>query len=126
MVFEAEPEQSLELVEWEVTEFATGPEQFVRPVKGATISFSFRGDGAVVGNGGCNLFKSPYTRDGERLTIEAPVMTHRKCSGIGIPEQEQAFLTTLAAVKGWTLRGEALELLLAGGERAVTAERPAR
>ena len=72
MGFEAQPAaNALDGVEWMVVELNDGQNAFVKPAAGTTQSFSFRGDGALVGNGGCNLFKAPYTRDGERLTIDA-------------------------------------------------------
>ena len=125
MTFEAEPAHALEGVEWEVAELASNEGSMRAPVKGATLSFSFRGDGAVVGNAGCNLFKAGYTRDSERLTIAQAVATRRACTGIGVMEQERLFLDVLAATRSWTLRGEALDLMTADGKRAITAVRPA-
>lgn len=126
MTFEAEPAHALEGVEWEVSEIDDGKGSMRPPVKGATLSLSFRGDGAVVGNSGCNLFRAPYTRDGERLTIGQAAATRRACPGVGVMEQEQAFLSALAATTTWTLREEALDLMTADGKRAVTAVRPAQ
>ncbi|HEX2463012.1 MAG TPA: META domain-containing protein [Thermoanaerobaculia bacterium] len=126
MVFEAEPAHALEGVEWEVTEFDNAGGALVKPSGGTTMSLSFRGDGAVVGNSGCNLFKAAYTRDGERLVIDRAVATHKACTGVNVMEQERAFLAALTAVQSWTLRGELLDLFLADGQRAVTAERPAQ
>ena len=125
MVFEAEPARALEGVEWEVIELAGSEGSMLAPVKGATLSFSFRADGAVVGNAGCNLFRAPYTRDGERLTIAQAVSTRKACTAMGLMDQERRFLDTLAAIRTWTLRGEALDLMTADGRAAVTAVRPA-
>lgn len=126
MVFEAEPAHALEGVEWEVIELAGGEDAMHKPVAGATLSFSFRGDGALVGNSGCNLFKAQYTRDGERLTIAPAVSTRRACSGMGVMDQERVFSSALAATRTWTLRGEALDLMREDGRRVVTAVRPAQ
>jgi heat shock protein HslJ len=126
LVFEAEPVQALEGVEWEVSEISDGKGSLQPPIKGATMSLSFRGDGAVVGNGGCNLFKAPYQRDGERLSIGQAAATTRACPGIGVMEQEGTFMSALAATATWTLRGEILDLMTADGKRAVTAVRPAQ
>jgi heat shock protein HslJ len=125
MVFEAEPAHALEGVEWEVVELAGSDGSMVAPVKGATLSFSFRADGAVVGNAGCNLFRAPYTRDGERLTIAQAAATRKACTAMSVMDQERRFLDALAATRTWTLRGEALDLLAADGKRVVTAVRPA-
>lgn len=68
----------------------------------------------VVGSGGCNRMMGGYTVDGERLTF-----THLAGTLMACPQgmaQERAFLDTLAAVKGWRVIGERLELLDAGGE----------
>jgi heat shock protein HslJ len=126
MVWEAEPTHALEGVEWQVKEFNDGKGATVGPVSGTTLSLSFRGDGVLIGNAGCNLFRAAYTRDSERLTIEPAVATHRKCTGLQVMDQESAFLATVLASKTWTLRGELLDLFLEGGERALTAERPAQ
>jgi heat shock protein HslJ len=126
MTFEAEPAHALEGVEWEVVEFNDGKGAFVAPTTGTTMSFSFRDDGAVVGNSGCNLFKAAYLRDGERLTVDQPVATTRKCPGFTIMDREQAFLAALTGPKTWTLRGELLDLFLADGQRGLTAGRPAQ
>jgi heat shock protein HslJ len=125
MVFEAEPAHALEGVEWEVAELAASEGSMRAPVKGATLSFSFRADGAMVGNAGCNLFRAPYTRDGERLTITQAVSTRKACTAMGVMEQERRFLDALAATRSWTLRGEVLDLMTADGKVAVTAVRPA-
>jgi heat shock protein HslJ len=125
MTFEAQPVHALEGVEWEVTQLADGKGAMFSPAKGSTVSFSFRADGALVGNAGCNLFRVPYQRDGERLTIGPAVATHKACTGPGVMERERALLDTLGAVKSWGLRGELLDLLSADGRRVLTAERPA-
>lgn len=122
--FEAQPAaNTLADVEWMVVELNDGRNEFVKPAAGTTQSFSFRGDGALVGNSGCNLFKAPYQRDGERLAIEAAVATHRACKEMNVMPREGALLGALAATKSWTLRGELLDLFLADGQRALTAER---
>jgi heat shock protein HslJ len=125
MVFEAEPLQGIEGVEWEVSEFSDGKGAMVPPAMGTTASFSLRADGAIVGNAGCNLFKVPYTRDGERLTLGETAATHRNC-GAGVADRERTFLAAVSGVKSWKLRGELLDLLLADGTRALTAARPAQ
>ena len=123
MVFEAEPAQALEGVEWVVVELNDGNGAFVKPGAGTTLSLSFRGDGALVGNSGCNLFKAAYTRDGERLSIGEAVSTHRACKEMNVMERERALNDALMATKSWALRGELLDLMLADGQRALTAER---
>jgi putative lipoprotein len=123
MTFEAEPTHALEGVEWVVTDLSDGKGGFVEPAAGTTVSFSFRADGAVVGNSGCNLFKAPYRRDGERLTIERAVSTRKACREMNVMERERAVLDALVATTSWTLRGELLDLMTPSGERALTAER---
>jgi heat shock protein HslJ len=125
MTFEAQPAHALEGVEWEITQLSDGKGAMVAPAKGSTISFSFRSDGAVVGNAGCNLFRASYQRDGERLTVDPPVSTRKACREPGVMEREQALLAALHAVGSWTLRGELLDLLSADGQRVLMAERPA-
>ena len=124
MVFEAEPAQALEGVEWMVVELNDGQNAFVKPAAGTTLSLSFRGDGALVGNSGCNLFKAPYTRDGERLAIgngggHAPGVQGNRTSWSASARSS----ARSRRPRRWTLRGELLDLLLADGQRALTAER---
>jgi putative lipoprotein len=123
MTFEAEPAHALEGVEWMVTLINAGKDGYVKPAAGTTVSFSFRGDGAVVGNSGCNLFKAPYRRDGERLVIEQAVATRKACKELNVMARERSVLDALAATATWTLRGELLDLVLANGERSLSAER---
>jgi heat shock protein HslJ len=123
MTFAAEPVHALDDVEWVVIEINDGKSGFLKPASGTTVSFSFRGDGAVVGNSGCNLFKAPYRRDGERLTIEKATSTRRACTEMNVMARERSVLDALAATATWTHRGELLDLMLANGQRALTAER---
>jgi heat shock protein HslJ len=123
MVFEAEPARALEGVEWVVVELNDGNNTFVEPGAGTTMSLSFRGDGALVGNSGCNLFKAAYTRDGERLSIGNAAATHRACKEMNVMERERALTDALMATRSWAHRGELLDLLLTDGQRALTAER---
>lgn len=125
MVFEAEPTEPLEGGEWEVTALTDGRGGMASPVAGSQLTFAFR-DGAVVGNGGCNLFKAAYTRDSDRLTLEPPVATRKACPAPGVMQQEQSVLALLERVRSWTIRDHLLELRLPGGEPALTARRIAQ
>ncbi len=117
---------ALEGVEWEVSEIDDGKGSIGKPVKRSDaeplLSRRRRGGGQQR----LQPVQGAYTRDGERLTIGQAAATRRACPGIGIMEQEQAFLSALATTATWTLRGEALDLMTADGKRAVTAVRPAQ
>lgn len=115
------PAPRLEGVVWEVTGYNNGRQAVVGPQLGTTLSLSF-GDGVVTGSGGCNDFRAPYTRDGDRIAIGPVVATRKACPGEGVMEQERAFLAALAAAKVWTVRDDLLDMHFEGGEtRALTA-----
>ena len=57
------------------------------------------------------------------LAIANAVATHRACKEMNVMERERGLVDALMASRSWRLRGELLDLLLADGERALTAER---
>ena len=65
--------------------------------------------GRVSGSGGCNMLSGAYTLVPPRLGFDHLLSTLREClSGM---DQEQRFLKSLAAVRGYRVNGETLVLI---------------
>ena len=125
LVFQAEPEPTLEGVEWKVTGFNNGRQAVVSAVTGTTLTLNFE-NGMVRGSSGCNTFRAPYTSDGNRLTIGAAATTRKMCAGEGVMEQEQKFLAALKTAKVWTIESGTLDVHRADGQRVLNATRESR
>jgi heat shock protein HslJ len=104
LVFQAEPEPTLEGVTWKVTAL--------------TLSFE---NGMVRGSSGCNTFRATYTSEGNRLSIGPAVTTRMACGGEGVMEQERQFLAALKTSKTWTVESGTLDVHRADGERVLMA-----
>jgi heat shock protein HslJ len=118
--FQAERSPALEGTEWNVTGFNNGRHAVVSPLSGTTLSVSFK-DGVVAGFAGCNRFRATYTAEADRIAIAPPAVTRMACSGDGVMQQEQAFLSALASATSWGFMGNALDMHRADGERVLTA-----
>ena len=125
LVFAAAPPPRIEGVTWEVTGYNNGRQAVVSPLVGTTLTVSFTDD-AIVGRAGCNTFRAPYSRDGDRLTIGPPVATRKMCAGKGVMEQEREFLAAIESATVWALDRGMLDLHRADGERILTAHPAAR
>ena len=75
----------------------------------------FGADGNLSGKAGCNDYSAPYTVDGNKMTIKAPVSTRMYCGDPGVMDQEQAYLAALTQVATYGIDGDRLELRSAGG-----------
>ena len=120
LVFQAEPEPTLEGVAWKVTGFNNGRQAVVSAVTGTTITLAFE-NGMVRGSSGCNTFRAPYTSEGNRLSIGAAVTTRKACTAEGVVEQERQFLAALKTAKVWTVESGTLDVHRADGERVLMA-----
>ena len=120
LAFQAEPEPTLEGVVWKVTGFNNGRHAVVSAVTGTSLTLTFE-NGVVRGSGGCNTFRAPYTREGNRLSIGAAVTTRKACAGEGVMEQERKFLAALATSQLWTVESGRLDIHRADGERVLDA-----
>lgn len=78
--------------------------------------------GRVAGLGGCNRFGASYTLNGDSLSIGSIVATRMACAK-DVMRKEQAFFTTLAAVRSISLAGDRLELRDGGGKPLATLVR---
>jgi len=121
LVFEAEPEPTLEGVTWKVTGFNNGRQAVVSAVTGTSLTLTFA-DGMVRGSSGCNTFRAPYTSEGNRLSIGAAAATTRKaCTAEGVMEQERKFLAALSTAKVWTVESGRLDVHREDGQRVLNA-----
>jgi heat shock protein HslJ len=81
------------------------------PLAGSAPSAEFSAD-QISGSTGCNTYFGTYEAGGSEMTIGDVAHTEMWCAEPeGVMDQEQAFLTALAAVTGYRLAGERLELL---------------
>jgi heat shock protein HslJ len=120
LVFQAQPEPTLEGVTWKVTGFNNGRQAVVSAVTGTMITLTFE-DGMVRGSSGCNTFRAPYTSEGNRLSVGAAVTTRKACTAEGVMEQERQFLAALKTAKVWTVESGTLDVHRADGERVLNA-----
>ena len=80
------------------------------------ITVEFHGDDWLGGSSGCNRYFAGITVDGVDLGITPPVATRDTCaSPPDVMALERAYLAVLAKVSSFTLDGDRLELILAGG-----------
>lgn len=70
-----------------------------------SVYVTFRRDGTVNGNSGCNSFSGTYTVSGQKLTIGPLAMTKRACTP-ALNAQEARFMGILQNVTGWTTEDE--------------------
>jgi heat shock protein HslJ len=71
-------------------------------IPGSTITAGFAGD-TVSGFAGCNNYSGTLTPEGDHFVISNILTTRMMCGQpAGVMEQEQAFLTALEAVGGYT------------------------
>jgi heat shock protein HslJ len=120
LVFQAEPDPTLEGVVWNVTGFNNGRHAVVSPRVGTALTMTFD-KGVVQGNGGCNAFRAPYTSQGNRLSIGAAVTTRKACQADGVMQQEREFLAALESSHLWTVENGLLDVHRADGERVLNA-----
>jgi heat shock protein HslJ len=120
LVFQAEPEPTLEGVTWKVTGFNNGRSAVVSAVTGTRLTLTFE-DGMVRGSSGCNTFRAPYTSEGNRLSIGPAVTTRKACGAEGVMEQERKFLAALKTAQVWTVESMTLDVHRADGERVLNA-----
>jgi heat shock protein HslJ len=120
LVFDAEPPPRLEGVVWEVTSYNNGRQATVSPLPGTTLTVSFEKE-AIVGNAGCNSFRAPYTREGNRLTVGPAAATRMHCAGEGVMEQERQFLAAIESATTWAIERDILDMHRADGERVLFA-----
>lgn len=74
----AQPDQPLRGTKWELDGLVDKDAASSLPA-GVKADLTFREDGTVVGNGGCNELSARYTLRGSQLTVTEPVLTRMSC-----------------------------------------------
>jgi heat shock protein HslJ len=96
-----------------------GQQAVTSVMAGTTITADFGGDGTLSGNSGCNTY-SPYTVDGNQITIGPLSSTMMACSDpAGVMEQEAQYLAALGTAATYQIEGTTLELRTKDGALAV-------
>lgn len=86
---------------------------------GALVTLLFAEDGSLVGDSGCNRYRSSYSADADAgtLMIEPVLSTRRACLSEELSAQEAALLTGLEAAARYSLRPDRLIITTAQGQR---------
>ena len=90
------------------------------PIPGTALTSEFTPAGHVSGTAGCNHYSGTFTASGRTLRISSLVSTQMACTSAELNVQEQAFLKTLAAVRGYAVSGTKLTLRGVGGRALLT------
>ncbi len=123
--FEPMPPASLKGSAWHVTGVDNGHQAIATPVSGTSLSIDFA-KGVASGSAGCNHFHAPYTKEGSHVSFGPVAITRRACTGEGVMEQEQRFVSALASVALCQVDGDTLVLQRADGSRVVQARKAAK
>jgi heat shock protein HslJ len=105
MVFEAQPTRVVSGTSWDVQSYNNGRGGVTTLVPDTSMTVHFAEDGTISGSSGCNAFAGSYTVDGDSITISQLATTKLICSN-DVMEQEQAFLTALAASTQYALAAD--------------------
>ena len=108
---------------WKVTGYNNGKQAVVSLVATSAISMEFAENGTVAGNAGVNTYSGTYTTSGTDGIAIGGLATTKMAGPEHLMQQEQQFLSALAASKTYELRGETLTLRDASGATQVTATR---
>jgi polar amino acid transport system substrate-binding protein len=81
------------------------------PLTGTRITARFGEEGALSGDGGCNLYSSTYQINGNQLAIAPIAPPEKYCSTpLGVMDQEQQYLSTLQTAAAYSLKAGLLTL----------------
>ena len=110
---------------WEVVNYNNGRGALVTPLAGTRLTLEFGANGGLGGSAGCNTYTTSYQVNGSNITIGLPASTQQLCTEpAGIMEQETDFLTSaLPSAATFRINGSSLEIMTAGGQIAVLANR---
>ena len=111
---------SLEGPNWRLTSI-TSDGTVSSPLAGTAVNALFAADGSVAGSAGCNRYSAPFTTSGSSLTF-GPLATTKMMCPEDVMTQEQAFLTAMGEVSGYTIAGATLTLVDADGQPALRFE----
>jgi heat shock protein HslJ len=107
--------RQLEGVKWKLDSYINVSGTLVDLVPDSEITAIFQ-DGRVAGNAGCNSYFGEYELEDSTLSMGAIGMTEMYCAAPGIMEQEYAYLSALALVSSYEIRGNTVEMKNADGE----------
>jgi heat shock protein HslJ len=110
----------LEGPNWRLTSIVSGA-TVSSPLAGTMVNAEFSTDGTVVGSAGCNRYHGPFTGATDAFSI-GPLATTKMMCADDVMAQEQAFLTAMGEVAGYTIAGATLTLVDAGGQPALRFE----
>jgi len=119
MEFEAVKPIALEGTSWLVHGYNNGKGGVVSVPGNATLHMMFTEDGKVAGSSGCNQYTGGYQLDGQQIRLGHVASTRKMCQGEDVMQREAAFLSALATVATWDVRGERLQLRRADGALAL-------
>jgi heat shock protein HslJ len=96
---------------WVLVSYLDQESNLVPIPPGIQASVTFRNDGQVLGNSGCNDFSATYQVDGGLMTIENIVSTEKGCpSPKGVMDFEQQFLSLLSDTTRYNIDENGLTL----------------
>ncbi len=96
---------------WVLESMASGKDAVVSVIAGTKIDAVFTENGSVSGSCGCNQYFASYTSTRSSLTLGLVGSTKKFCGDpAGIMGQEQTFLSLLAHVSGFYIKGDQLVL----------------
>lgn len=98
----------LEGTTWRLEELHRQP--VVQVPGGGAPTLAFAEEPRASGNGGCNLFSGPYTRNGASLRFGALVATRRACADEAATRQETAYLQALQSTTRYAVYNDLLVL----------------
>ena len=111
--YQASKAGSLTGVTWTMTMYNNGKGGFQSAMSGVAVTALFDQEGKLSGNGGCNSYSAPYSVDGNKIKIDAPVSTRMACEQ-GVMDQESAYLAALTKAATYKIDGTKLMLRDAG------------
>lgn len=86
------------------------------------VTVQFGDSGSVSGRASCNTYTGQHALSGEGVAIRDPAVTLRACA-LSLMAQEERFLATLRAVRGFDFSSDGALVLKADGRRSVKARR---
>ena len=92
-----------------MTAYNNGKQAVVSGVADTEVTAVFGADGQLSGSAGCNTYNAPYTLDGAKITIGAPVTTRMMCAQ-PIMDQEAQYLAAIQLAATYNVQGARLDL----------------
>jgi heat shock protein HslJ len=95
---------------WVLTAMQNAQGAIVAPVAGTEVVTTFKDDGTLEGNDGCNDFTGAWATTGPRIAISSVGGTRAACPSQDLSDQEAQFLAMLQASTIWTASDRELTL----------------